>query len=81
MYCSRSWEAIRKEKERKGNADKESPHTHRPSHLQVLVGLQGPDGGVSEFDVVAGLVRGVFVDPATGESIPMLLPQRCHFYN
>lgn len=51
------------------------------SYLQVLVGFQGPDGGVSEFDVKESLIWAVFVDSATGEPIPMLLSQRCHFYN
>lgn len=51
------------------------------SYLQVLVGFQGPDGGVSEFDVKECLIWAVFVDFATGEPIPMLLSQRCHFYN
>lgn len=51
------------------------------SYLQVLVGFQGPDGGVSEFDVKESLIWAVFVDFATGEPIPMLLSQRCHFYN
>lgn len=51
------------------------------SYLQVLVGFQGPDGGVSEFDMKESLIWAVFVDFATGEPIPMLLSQRCHFYN
>lgn len=62
-------------------------HTQAPkfisndsSYLQVLVGFEGPNGSVSEFNVVESLIRGVFVDFATGEPIPMLLSQRCHFY-
>lgn len=51
------------------------------SYLQFLVRFQGPDGGVSEFDVVQSLVRCVFVDLATGEPVAMLLCERCHFYN
>lgn len=45
------------------------------------MGFEGPDGSVGEFDVIKSLIRGVFVDFATGEPIPMLLSQRCHFYN
>ena len=82
---------LKKERKRKYSC-KRKTHTHTqtrdpkfkasvPSYLQVLVGFEGPDGGVSEFDVVESLVRGVFVDFATGEPIPMLLSQRCHFYN
>lgn len=51
------------------------------AYLQVLEGFQGPDGRVSEFDVVKTLTRVVFVNFSTGEPIPMLLSQRCHFYN
>lgn len=51
------------------------------AYLQVLESFQGPDGRVSEFDVIETLIRVVFDNFATGEPIPMLLSQRCHFYN
>lgn len=82
LYSSRSWEAIQENEniaEEKHTSSK--VQHHRGAYLEVLVGFEGPDGGVSELDVVQTLVRGVFVDLATGEPIPMLLSQRCHFYN
>lgn len=72
-----------REKERKYRCKTQRRHkvgAGSSSYLEVLVGLEGPDGGVSEFDVVQSSVGGVFVDFATGEPVPTLLSQRCHFY-
>lgn len=71
----------RKYREEKRHTNSKVGEPDKLSYLQVLVGFEGPDGGVSELDVVQSLIRGVFVDFSTGEPIPMLLSQRCHFYN
>lgn len=71
----------RKYREEKRSTSSKVGEPDKLSYLQVLVGFEGPDGGVSELDVVQSLIRGVFVDFSTGEPIPMLLSQRCHFYN
>lgn len=71
----------RKYKKEKRHTSSKVGESDKLSHLQVLVGFEGPDGGVSELDVVQSLIRGVFVDFSTEEPIPMLLSQRCHFYN